>query len=43
VLVPDRGLDITGAIGAVVSTEMLTAVEDGDVFPALSVAFALML
>jgi hypothetical protein len=43
VLVPLDGLDIVGANGATVSIVMLIADEAGDVLPALSVAFAVML
>ena len=43
VVLPLRGLDIEGAVGARVSTVMLIAVEAGDMLPAASTAFAVML
>jgi hypothetical protein len=43
VVLPLAGLDITGAAGAMVSIVMLTATEAGDVLPAASTAFAVIL
>jgi hypothetical protein len=43
VAVPLDGLEIIGADGAVVSIVIVTAVEAGDVLPAASVAFAVIL
>ena len=43
VLLSLAGLDITGADGATVSIVTLTAEDAGDMFPALSVAFPVML
>jgi hypothetical protein len=43
VVLPLKGLDIEGAAGARVSTVMLIAEEAGDMLPAASTAFAVML
>ena len=43
VVVPLAGLEITGAVGAIVSIVMLVEAETGDVLPAASVASAVML